>query len=534
MNSLRFPILGPEIPPMLGREEIMQRLCSNLTKSTPSHLSVVGPRFAGKSVILKALADRMRAEGSPYFAVIFWDLGHQIPSSDAEFMKILCRLLGEGIKAVNRDYGEHLLSVDEGEYAEICEVMDALYDDGQMILMLWDGFDKPLNSGMLTRNLWDNLLELCRKPSFRLVTSTRRELHQLIRDEESVTSDFWGVFEGVVRVATFEDNDIELILASLENLTFQAGAKTELLNWSAGFPPLFLEILNRIIEEVEESGRVDNRLVNLAAGKAKTVGKCSAILDALWQDCSAGAKDLYRVLIDHRELPVDEVGREESSVLIEKGFARKTGRKILPACRMLEERILDTGQNAGSMARLFGSWGDYQANIRGLLERRLSHIPSFDERLYRLVARAIEDIPDFPNDCLNNLTGIEERALDLIWQREFGNERAIPQRIITYWTSSPRDRDRLVSRMMHENSWVVPSDRGSQVGLLQLLTGSKNGFDARARTTSKDTYVLINAIHSYRNRNQHGAGQNMHLGVAVAAIMSCLELLDCLDREFPT
>jgi hypothetical protein len=98
---------------------------------------------------------------------------------------------------------------------------------------------------------------------------------------------------------------------------------------------------------------------------------------------------------------------------------------------MIQEHIQGaTKPNTGSMARLFGSWDDYLVNIRSLLDRRLAHISRFDDRLYRLVERAIDDIPDYPDDCLNNLTGIRDCALKLIWQREFGSERRIPQDVI--------------------------------------------------------------------------------------------------------
>lgn len=530
MSNPRFPILGTDIPPMLGRENIMQRLCNNLTKSTPSHISVVGPRFVGKSVLLKALDERMRGEGSPYCAVIFWDLGHQTPRSDEEFMKLLCQLLGEGIKAANNDYGEHLLSVNSGEYAEICEVMDVLHDDGQKILMLWDGFDKPLSGGALTRNLWDNLLELCRKPSFRLVISTRKELHQLIRDEKSVTSDFWGVFEGIVRMTTFDDSDVESILATLSELEFQPGARTELINWSAGFPPLFLEFLNQIIMEAK-SARIDNNFVNQSGPKAAE--KCLAVLGALWDDCPAAAQDLYIHLVYHGDQPFDDARKDERDCLIEKGFAKKSGNKLTASCRMLQAYIQDARPDTGSMARLFGSWDDYKANIRSLLERRLAHISRFDDRLHRLVARAIEDIPDFPDDCLNNLTGIRDTALQIIWQREFGPEMRMPQNLVSYWTENPRSNHRLISDMMQSNNWRISDDPLNQIRLLGLLTGCHRDFDAKAKVTTKDTYVLIDAIHNFRNRSQHPDGQSIHLGVAVAAIMGCLELLACLNRESP-
>jgi hypothetical protein len=200
---------------------------------------------------------------------------------------------------------------------------------------------------------------------------------------------------------------------------------------------------------------------------------------------------------------------------------------------MLEKHLKGASPDAGSLARLFGTWEDYKSNIRSLLERRLAHISRFDERLHRLVARAIEDIPDFPDDCLNNLTNIEECAFDLIWQREFGQTRAIPQETIDYWYRV-NPNDKMVQRLKGQNEPTVPGDRWIQCGLLQLLTGSRFGFESKAKYISKNTYVLINAIHSFRNLSQHSAGQEMHVGVAVVAIMGCLELLACLDRELAT
>ncbi len=110
------------------------------------------------------------------------------------------------------------------------------------------------------------------------------------------------------------------------------------------------------------------------------------------------------------------------------------------------------------MARLFGAWDDYKINIRNLLERRLAHISRFDERLYRLVERAIDDIPDYPDDCLNNLTGIRDCALNLIWGQEFGIDMSVPQDVIAYWTGPPRSRHNMIQQMMNSNHWKIPID----------------------------------------------------------------------------
>ncbi|MGO8880747.1 MAG: hypothetical protein ACLPVO_07535 [Desulfomonilaceae bacterium] len=529
MNEGIFQILGADTPPLLGRIKLINSLWNDLTNVTPSHVSVVGPRYIGKSVLLKALADRMSEEDSPYSSTIFWDLGHQTPQSDEEFLKMLCKQIGNGILEFNPDYGQHLLSTHASEYSEICEVLDALHEDGQKILMIWDGFDKPLSQGRLSRNLWDNLLELSRKPSLWLVTGSRKELHELIRDMNSVTSDFWGVFGKKLRVSVFDDDDIEVILSSIPDLVFDQGAKKGLVQWSEGIPVLLLRILDQLISNSEGRRQVTNEMVNQAAERASL--DLRGQLNFMWDECPAGAQDLYALMTDRGEVLLSDTSIENRSCLIEKGLAKQSSNKLRATCRMLQEHISGQRPDAGTMERLFGNWDNYRSNIRGLLERRLAQIPSFfDDRLHRLVGRAIEDIPDYPDDCLNNLTTIEERAFDLIWQREFGPNKVIPPEIFSYWKQCVPS-DKTLSRLLEQSGDRVPTDRFLQCGLLQLLTGSKSGIDSKALHASKDTYVLINAIHSFRNRNQHADGQQMHAGVGVAAITLCLELLSLLESE---
>jgi hypothetical protein len=178
--------------------------------------------------------------------------------------------------------------------------------------------------------------------------------------------------------------------------------------------------------------------------------------------------------------------------------------------------------------------GSYKTNIRGILERRLSQILRFDEALFHMVERAIEDLPSHPDVSLSNFSHVEDKALDLIWTRELADGHCIGAEIVSYWTQSPRDKHKIVREMMDADHWEVPADRSRQLGLLQLLTGSYQDFTKTTATyTSKDSYVLLNAIHSFRNRTQHSGGQSIHLGTAVSALMLCIELLACLARETP-
>src|ERR1035437_1340654 len=113
MSERVFQICGATVPPLVGRKATMERLCSSLCKPTPDHLQVVGPRHAGKSVVLHALSRQMRDPGGPYSAVVLWDLGHQTPDSDEAFMSGLRDQLVAALATVNQDYSE-CLRVAEG------------------------------------------------------------------------------------------------------------------------------------------------------------------------------------------------------------------------------------------------------------------------------------------------------------------------------------------------------------------------------------------------------------------------------------
>ena len=527
MVDAPFPVFGTTVAPMLGRRAIMERLWRELTKQTPSHLQVVGPRYAGKTVLLRALAERMRGADSPFRCVILWDLGHLTPGSNSDFMLALAERIGDGLRKAGSAYAKDLreLSADDA-YETIKEVLELVAEDGIRILLLMDGFDKPLAGGRLSRNLWDQLRELGSLPNLRYVTASRQPLSRLIRSEESATSDFWNIFDqNPVRVGPFDDEDIDAILAR-SALRLDTGARSELDNWSGRFPPLLLMLMNEVHRQCLAGG-IEARHVNEAAASAGQ--QLEATIETLWRDCPASAQDLYGVLRDQGSAARTGLVSADLDWLLERGFAKAAGGKVACSCRFLERSLGQAAPDAGGMARLFGTVTKYQANMRGVLERRLAHLTRIDDRLRRLVARAIEDIPDHPDDCLNNLTPIQEQALDAIWQREFGRDKVLTQDLWDTWRWCESD-NRTVSDLKQYAGRRIPTDRVLQCRMLQLLTGSRPKFDARATFATKDMYALVDAIRTFRNRSQHGDGESMDVGVAVAALMLCLELLACIDR----
>jgi len=472
----------------------------------------------------------MRKDPAPYDAVIPWDLGHRTPSFDGAFVLALCRRLGEGIKPVNEDYANHLLSLGEEDYPELREVIEVLADERIRVLMLWDGFDKPLATGRLTRNLWDQLRELASYPSLRLVTATRRNLQELIRSEESVSSDFWNIFDMTpVKLGVFDDADREAVYAAT-GLSFFEAARTELDNWTGGYPPLFLAVVNEVVEMRPVSG-ADNEIINQAASHA--LDKLGEVLNELWDDCPQPAKDLYCHLCERGELGLDGVGKTERTCLAEKGFVKFTRSTLSAGCRLLKCHLRNMGSDTGSLARLFGCAASFRSNIRGLLELWLAYPADIDPRLHRLIQRAIEDIPNYPNECLSNLRSIADRVLDLIWDAEFGPSRAIPSDHIDYWEYTlPQRRDGRPHNLRHQFAGDrVPTSRGLQVHLLQLLTGAAERIERRSRYVSRNTYVLLNSLQTFGDFGQHLDNTSVPEGTAIAAIVSCLELAASLETD---
>lgn len=521
MSDRRFPILGTEVPPMLGRDAIINKMISALTKAVPDHLQMVGPRFAGKTVILHELVARLRKEGSPYTAVVLWDLGHQTPEADELFMQRLARELCTGLTAKHANIACHLKDPQGNPFQDIAEILDLLKDESGKALVIMDGFDKPLSNGQLTRNLWDQLRELALKPSLRLVTASRRTLRDLIRHPDAQTSDFWNIFDPTpVRVGCFDDGDLAAVLGSLPDLSLAAGAKTELWNASNGFPVMTLEILNSLCEE-KCSGSISDETVRTACDSAFPALRDK--IDVLWTDCSPSCQDLFRRVLDEGTLSRTGIPPFDADVLIERGFAHQAANKLQRPNRLLGRYLEEHPHEGNALVRLFGTSNSYQKHFKNVLERRISQINGIDSQLKRYLERGIEDLPDHPAVWLENIRGVVNQAFDLIWKAELG-EKSVPTKWIVTWK---------YNGIRGIDDWEIKFPQGGQcVKLLSLMTGMEKS-DPYAKYVTKGTCVLMNAAHGFGNFGAHQEGSPVDTGTAYVALHLCIELAAAITRELP-
>jgi hypothetical protein len=525
MPDNRFPILGDTVPPMLGRTGILRKMIGALAKQTPDHLQVVGPKFAGKTVILNELAARLRQTGAPYSAVVLWDLGHQTPSTDELFMQSLARELSAALKGSYPDYADYLRNPQGNPYQDIAEILDILKDDGVKVLAIMDGFDKPLANSQLTRNLWDQLLDLARKPSLRLVTASRRSLYQLLRNPESQTSDFWGIFDTKIHVGCFDEDDLAAIFEVMPEIQLSAGAKTELLNAGNGFPIFTLGVINSLCES-GATGTVSQETMMVACDDA--FSKLHDKLDALWTDCTQSCQDLLRRVLEEKQVGRAGIVTADAEMLIERGFVLSAANKLQRPSRLIGRYLEEQPHEGSALVRLFGSSDGYEKHLKYVLERRINQIDGIDAALKCFLLNGVHDLPEFPQVFLSHVHGILEQALSQIWKIECWNTSASRPQIPSEWFSTWQRTD---ERYIEDWQTRFP-EGGQRLRLLDLITGTRN-TDRLARYVTKNTYVLANAVQGFRDFGVHPKAMDISLGTAYVALHTCIELAASLSRELP-
>ena len=125
MKTNPYQVLGSSIPPMLGRANLLRRIEQHLLKPQPEHVSVVGPKHYGKSVLLRHLAGIHRTEPAGFLTTAYIDLRNDTPDSDSSFMTRLAKDLKAALNPVRPDLSEYIDLEDEAIY----EVLDDILGD---------------------------------------------------------------------------------------------------------------------------------------------------------------------------------------------------------------------------------------------------------------------------------------------------------------------------------------------------------------------------------------------------------------------
>jgi hypothetical protein len=251
-------------------------------------------------------------------------------------------------------------------------------------------------------------------------------------------------------------------------------------------------------------------------------------LDALWEDCSESSRDLFRLLNEQSSVPRADVPAADADVLLERGFVQLAGNKLQRPNRLLARLLSELPNDATAMARLFGSADAYEANMRGVLERRIAQLNKLDSKLSRYLIRGAEDLPDDPSAFLTHIRGFVDRAFEFIWQAEIPGRR-IPSAWMDVWKRNidPRKWERSPMK-----DWETTFPQGGQrVRLLNLMTGGDDNGVRLATRVSRGTFVLMNSVYAFGDFGQHQEGARVDVGTAYAALHLCIELAASLGRD---
>jgi hypothetical protein len=518
MPETPYQILGTSIPPLVGRGTQLRQIMAEFSKKTPSHVSVVGPKYSGKSVLLKAVCEQHQQAGSPFSATVFWDLAHHTPSSDEEFMSGLAAQLAKA----RPEYEKEFLAA---TYGDLKEIIESFSDDGFRILMAWDGFDRPLQSGSFSRNLWDNLLELARQPSLRLMTATRRPLQELIRDEKSVSSDFWGIFGLSTRIGAFEDADIDAVFDG-HGVSLSKGAKTEFVNHTGLYPPIALAMANRLIVD-KPDGEIDN--AHVVKESEAVFHDVREILASIWHDCDEPARGLFADLMQAQSLSLGDTSPASRFALVERGLAVSASGRLTKTSRLMEQFVRTLDADSGTLARQFGRASEYAPNMRSVLQLRLAQIEGIDPRLKRLVELCLEDLPAAADLCLTHVRDVGVRMADLMLIAELGADLEIPNT----WILELQEKEFLGDRV-RVPAWCFsgrcPHETRDRIELLKLIINPRN-IQPRAKTCSRLAIELVQVLKRLGDYGEHSGREPIPLESALSAVNIAVEAAALLTSE---
>lgn len=513
MDQNPYVVFGRADVPCLGRKAELAKFSRLIPKN---HLSIVGPRYMGKTALARELCSIFSKPIGGITSSIYWDLGTRTAGDDAEFYAQFAQVLSRGLEAVDRDSAEKLKHAEQQHYDEVRDVFEYLDELNICVLVCMDSFDHLLGRGVLTQNLWDNLGALAdRYKSIRYLAISRRTLNELCWVPGSETSHFWKLFDTTphyLRCLTEEDVDAAVQPFRERNLTVGKGFVGEIWNWSGGVPPLVAGLCRNVWDGASEGDVLTNETVNAAARRLQHDG--DTLLPEVWRSFSAEQQRLLAELgVTGKQIELPKAAKPlvESHIVVQQGKLQSIRSGLLRSYAASEH-----GQAGGSLKEFFESKEAYCRNMRTVLDFRLGQLVGVDKTIMTHLTDMVEKL-DEPDIVISKPRLIANRAFELIWNREF-NGFEIPGEWIREFGKF-EDRPR---------SPRIPTELGPQCRILDLMTQQNCTLPCRI---SRFTYHLLEGLPAVGNTGAHLRGPRQSLEYSIAVTMWCLQLADQLTTE---
>jgi hypothetical protein len=498
----------------LGRTTDLEKI-SRLVAN--NHISVVGPKYIGKTVFLRAAADRLAEAENGFTGVIYWDMRHSTPADDSGFYVAFADILSRGLRSTSPDESAWIAELGSEPYEGIEDAFRTLAEEKKRYLVCLDGFDDLLGGGVFTKALWDNLRNLGELGSLKYLTGSRRRLRELCKVRALLASDFWRLFgTSPFKLTCLSSEDIRAFLKPMKDggRVLEQGAVTEIVNWSGGIPLLVSLICSELWEQSGVGSMISNSTVTSLMDNV--IAGADDALDDLWQSFDVDQQVALASICRRDVLRATDVPGLLNP-LLDAGMVIPSGTGFAVPSGLLRRYAAGGSAQTGlGVKMLFGDRKSFDRNIRNVLDLRLKQVESADDELRDHLMSMVEKL-DKPHVVIGSIRLILNRAFELIWQSEFGGT-TVPGDVIREWK-------RLTDRPVPS---TVPADIGPQCQLLKIITDPNCEWKAR---TSRYTYTLIEGMPAPGNIGSHLTGSRPDLGYCVALGFWCIQLVEQLSAE---
>lgn len=475
--------------PLLGRR---QQLALALERLNQLNVCVIAPRSYGKSRLLRQVARLARNHG--FSQCLLWDLRRHTPTTDEEFYRALS---GEMVRQLQtaQDLTEWFKELGT-TFEAVKGVFEELGAQEQKTLVVLDGVEGVIQSGSVSKNVWDTLRDLTEVRGVRFITGSRLPLRQLC-PPDSRTSPFWNVFhQKPIRFGAFQEDDWAALLDPFKakGVTIEESALKELRNWTGGIPLLVMAICERLFDSCVEGQSFSKSHVDEAA--KQVMSDYREHIATLWEDLPQETRLDAVELARNHELSQSDLGKERADALLDRGLAaRAAGTKLRQSCRIMETHANQQGQSLPEVKRLFSAAVDYDRNITEVFQLRLAMLQSDDGDMETHVRHLLEAThkPEVAKALIRNVAA---ECLEQLLLFEFPTG-GIDAALVSSWDLEGRlhkevDREILAS--------TVPTKRGGRMKLMSLLHDENAAGKAKTR---RSTFILLETVYEAGNFGHH-------------------------------
>jgi hypothetical protein len=503
-----YRVRGIGVAVCRGRQREQQKVIRQLNDN---HVSVVGPRHIGKTVLLRDIADYISNGVGAINGTLYWDLRERTIASDADFFHQLRIKLAGPIAKINASLRPDLEKQDDQPFETIRAVFELLQEENKRLLICLDGFDALDLGVILTQNMLDNLRSLaegCSK-SVRILTASRKRLRDHCNSVETRNSPFHNIFPDPVALCAFTPEQFQDVLRPFHDngSTLERGADTELFNWSGGIPILVGCICRAVWSQVAEGKTMTTEIVR-STGISLQAEEQDYLQD-LWDDCSEEQRSILAGIAVGSQTELQSGLPKSIQFLFERGILAKDGSRLaFRSSAMKAFADGEAGSRSAFLKSFFGDVPNFRKNMKSLLQLKYESTTG-DQALLEFIGNAISNL-ERPAVLLTSIRAVVDRAFDLIWGVELP-DHTIPVKWTEGWKYGLKE----------PMAGHIPEKRALQCRLLELMTGERRQAPTRIR---RSTYIFLDNLQKFGNFGAHLRGETPEFELGVTACFMALQL----------